>query len=153
MDAKLVSPFLEAVFQVLPAVGCEGAKRGELKLKNKLSATMDVTALIGLSGSLRGNVIYCMAEETARNMASIMMMGMPVEQLDEMSRSALAELSNMITAAASTIFSGRGINLDISPSTLITGKNVKVMVSQVQTLSVQVIAPPGIIELNVGLEV
>ena len=43
-----------------------------------------------------------------------MMMGMPVTELDEMSQSALSELSNMLTASAATSFSNLGITIDIN---------------------------------------
>ena len=153
MDVKMISPFLSALFEVLPALGLTDLKRGNIVMKDKLMATMEVTTLVGLSDDLRGNVIYCMSEDTAKNTASIMMMGMPVEEFDEMAQSAISEMANMVTANASTAFSSQGINVSISPPTLITGENVTVMVSQVRTLAIEVLTGAGIIEINVGLEV
>lgn len=153
MDAKMVSPFLEAFFSVLPAVGMSDVRRGSIALKEKLLATRDITALVGLSGDIRGNVAYCMGDDTARGVASVMMMGMPVDRFDEMAQSAISELANMLTSGASTAFSGQGLFVNISPPTLITGQNVKVMVSQVRTLSIEIITEAGLIEINVGLEV
>jgi len=44
-----------------------------------------------------------------------MMMGMPVPALDAMSESALSELANMISGNVATLFSGKGIIVDIKP--------------------------------------
>ena len=153
MDARIISPFLEALFQVLPAIGITSPERGRVAVKETLAASTDVTTLVGLSDDIRGNVIYCMSEETAKKTASVMMMGMPVECLDDMARSAIAELANMVTANASTVFSGMGKRVSISPPTLIIGENVTVMVSQVRTIAVEVRTGAGTIEVNIGLEV
>lgn len=152
MHAKILSPFLEAIFEVLPEIGCSDVKQGKLNLKERLIASLEVTAIVGLSDDLQGNVAYCMSGDTAKNMASIMMMGMPVGDLDEMAQSAIAEMANMITARASTAFSGLGSVVRISPPVLITGENVTVMVSQVRTFCIEIITGAGIIEVNVGLE-
>lgn len=67
-----------------------------------------------------------------------------------MAQSAIAEMANMITSKASTVLSGTGLNVSISPPTLITGENVTVMVSQVKTICIEIITEAGTIEVNVG---
>lgn len=153
MDVKMVTPFIDAFFNVLPQLGLQGIERGKLGLKDKLVATMDVTAVIGLSRSLRGNVTYSMSEKTAKTIASTMMMGMAVEHFDEMAQSAIAELSNMVTANAGIGYEEAGLAVDISPPTLIIGENVTARVSQVQTIAVEILTQAGVIEVNVGLEI
>lgn len=54
-----------------------------------------------------------------------MMMGLPVEELNEMAQSALSELSNMLTANASINFSNIGVNVNISTPTLMYGQDIK----------------------------
>ena len=49
------------------------------------------------------------------------MMMMPVQQLDEISTSAICELGNMIMGNASTVFSVEGIGIDITPPTMCKG--------------------------------
>lgn len=86
-------------------------------------------------------------------MASTLMMGMPVEELDDMSKSAIAELANMITGNASSIFEKMEKETDISPPTLITGNNITAWISQVETIIIELITPAGSVEVNIGLEV
>jgi len=153
MDVKMYTPFIEAFFQVLPSLGFKDVKRGGLELKDKLIATMNVIALVGLSNEVRGNVAYSMTEVTAQKIASIMMMGMPVEQFDDMAQSAVAEMANMLAASATFGLEYSGFAVSISPPTLITGRNINAMVSQVKTLAVEMTTEAGSIEVNIGLEI
>jgi chemotaxis protein CheX len=152
MDAKMFSPFIDTFFQVLPGLGIKNVERGRLSLKEKLSATRDVTALIGLSGSLRGNIAMSMDETTAKKIASIMMMGRPVETFDDMAQSAIAEIANMISANAMTMIGQNGFSMQVTPPTLITGEKISCIVSQVKSLNVEIYTEAGVIEINIGLE-
>lgn len=80
--------------------------------------TEDVTAIIGVSGSLQGNVLYGFNSGTALYVAS-QMMGEPVEELDEIGLSALGEIANMITGNAATHLANAGYACDISPPVII----------------------------------
>ncbi|SDF28131.1 chemotaxis protein CheX [Sporolituus thermophilus] len=153
MDVKLVAPFVEGVANILPQFGFTQVRRGKLALKDKLIVTMDVNVLIGLNMDLHGNVAYAMDEATAKKVASRMMMGMPVDELNELAQSAVAELANMVAAQAVTILEGIGKRVNISPPTLVMGKNVTVRMSRVKTLVVEMITEDGTIEINIGLEV
>ena len=153
MDAKLLSPFMDACLEVLPQLGIQNVTKGNLSLKEKLFATMNVTSIVGLSKDLWGNIAYSMSEDTAKKIASIMMMGIPVETFDTIAKSAISELSNMLTARASVYFEGMGMSVQISPPTLIIGDNVTIMVSQVRTFAIEINTEVGLIELNIGIEV
>lgn len=153
MDAKKYAPFVDAFAEILPQLGFQAVKRGNLALKEKLMATRDVTAILGLTQKIRGNVAYGMAEDTAKNIASIMMGGMPVENFDEMAQSAISELANMVTANAAISLENIGLETNISPPTLIVGKNITARISQVKSLMVEIITEAGLIEINIGLEV
>ncbi len=152
MDAALATPFIKAFFDLLPQLGFQQVKRGNLRVSEKMAVSLDVIAVVGLSQQLRGNVAYAMSQETAKKFASVMMMGMPVEQLDEMSQSAISEASNMITANAAMTLESQGISVNISPPTLVIGQGVKVRISQVQSLIVEIVTEAGVIEVILGLE-
>ena len=137
---------------MLPQLGFQQVKRGNLRVSEKMAVSLDVIAVVGLSQQLRGNVAYAMSQETAKKFASVMMMGMPVEQLDEMSQSAISEASNMITANAAMTLESQGISVNISPPTLVIGRGVKVRISQVQSLIVEIVTEAGVIEVILGLE-
>jgi len=81
--------------------------------------TDDVTAIIGVSGSLEGNVLYGFSGGTAVAVVSCMM-GEEVTTVSyEIGLSALGEIANMITGNAATRLSQIGYPCDISPPVII----------------------------------
>ncbi len=80
--------------------------------------TEDITGIIGVSGSLQGNVLYGFTSGTALAIASVMV-GEEVTALDDMSLSALGEIANMITGNAATHLAAAGYTCAISPPVII----------------------------------
>ena len=90
--------------------------------KHKRSSIHDAIAVeLSLTGDIVGNVLIRFNEENAKKVASAMMMGMPIEELDDMALSALAELGNMIMGGASIELSNVGLNTDITTPTILKG--------------------------------
>lgn len=152
MDVKLVNPFVEAFVNVMPMLGFQDVKKGNLSLKGKELNSSGVIIIVGIVGSVRGNVVYSFSMEDAKKIASTMMMGMPVSELDDMSKSALSELTNMLTANAATSFSNMDMMIDISTPTLLHGTNVSVKMSSEQVLCIQLIANDIPIDVNISFE-
>ena len=153
MDVKYILPFLDALMSILEQFGITDVERSGLYKKDYMSVDKDVTAIIGIIGELRGNIAYSMSEDTAKKIVSAMMMGMPVEKMDVMSRSAIGELSNMIMGNASTMLSNSDINVDITPPSIVFGKDIFFIISSVDTITVDLATPAGGIEVNIGLEI
>ena len=152
MDVKYINPFIESFTTVMPQLGFCDIKKGELSVKGQELIKSGVIILVGIVGEIKGNVVYCIDLENAKNIASTMMMGMPVDEFDEMSQSALSELTNMLTASAATCFYDLGIPIDISTPTLLHGKNISVKMSSAQVLCIQLIADENPIEINIAFE-
>lgn len=152
MDVKYVNPFIESFSSVMPQLGFENIKIGEMTVKAKEVNESGVIAVVGIVGDIRGNAVYTMSIDAAKTFASTMMMGMPVEELDDMAKSALSELSNMLTATAATAFSNAGVTVDISTPTLLQGENVSVKLSADPIQCVQLFADGTMLELNVSFE-
>lgn len=153
MDVKYILPFLEGLKNILEQFGMGDIQRSGLYKKDYMAVDKDVTAIIGIVGELRGNVAYSMSQDTAKNIVSSMMMGMSVEDLDEMARSAIGELSNMVTGNASTLLSGNDINVDITPPSIVFGSDIYFIISSVDTITVDLQTPVGNVEVNIGLEI
>ena len=120
MDVKNINPFIESFISVMPQLGFEQVRKGKLSLNNEDLLGSGIIIVVGIVGELKGNVVYSLDMESAKKVASKMMMDMPVESFDEISKSALSELANMLTANAITIFSSMGTTVDISTPTLFT---------------------------------
>lgn len=151
MDVKLINPFVDAVATVMPQLGFQNISRGKLALKEQYVSSQGVTVLIGMTNQVRGNIAYNMSEETAKSIASVMMMGMPVEKMDELAQSAISELVNMVTASAAINFEKQGMNVDISPPSLALGEDFKIKVSSTKYLALELMVDSKSIELNIGL--
>ncbi len=152
MDIELVNPFIESFESVMPQLGFSHVHRGGLKLNQQLLSFSGVMVIIGIVGALKGNAVYCIDNQNARKIASVMMMGAPVDELDDMAKSALSELTNMLTATAATSFSENGISIDISTPTLLSGENVNVKMGSKQVLCIQLIADEIPIDVNIAFE-
>jgi chemotaxis protein CheX len=152
MDVKYINPFIESFVTVMPQLGFGSTKKGNLSVKGKDITYSGVIIIVGLVGAIKGNVVYCIDMEDAKKIASTMMMGMPVDKLDDLAQSALSELTNMLTANAATCFSAMDIMIDISTPTLLHGNNVSVKMSSNQVLCIQLIANDIPIDINISFD-
>lgn len=152
MDVKHVNPFMDAFVTIMPQLGFQEVEKGELSVKPQEIFCSGVVIIVGIVGDIKGNVVYTISSENAKKIASVMMMGTPVDKLDEMAKSALSELANMLTANAATCFSNIGIPIDISTPTLLYGDNIEVKMSSNQVLCVQLIANDIPIDVNIAFE-
>ena len=103
MNVEYINPFTQATFDVLTMFGTFDPKLGKPFVKDDALISVGVVVVVGIIGEVKGQVAYSFSEETAKMIASTMMMGMPVDTFDEMAKSAVSELSNMISGNASTL--------------------------------------------------
>ena len=152
MDAKLVNPFIDAFTAVMPQIGFPEPKRAKVTVKQKNAVSLGVSVIVGFTKQIRGNVVYNMTEDTAKFIASTMMMGMPVENFDEMAQSAISELSNMLTAHTATNITGLGLDVDISTPSLTVGKDFEVKISDGQYLVVEMNLSGQLVDLAIAVD-
>ena len=121
ISADLINPFLMAATSVMKDICQTDMSIGKPYVKKTEFEDETVAIMIGITGEMRGQVMIAMKITKACEIASKMMMGMPVPELDEMAMSAISELGNMIMGNAATILSTKGIGIDITPPTLCRG--------------------------------
>ena len=151
MDAKLVNPFIDAFTTVMPQMGFQEPKRTKMSVKEKIAESLGVSVIVGFTKQIRGNVVYNMSEDTAKYIASTMMMGMPVENFDEMAQSAISEMSNMLTANAATNLTAMGLEVDISTLSLSVGEKFQIKISGEQYLTVEMDLGGHPVELDIAV--
>lgn len=152
MDAKLVNPFIEAFVAVMPMLGFEPPKKRNMVVKNKTAVSRGVVVMVGFTKQLRGNVVYNMKDETARFIASTMMMGMPVPEFDAMAQSAISELSNMLSANAATNLTQMGLDVDISTPNLTIGEGFSLKISESQYLVIDMDLQGHSVEIAISVD-
>ncbi|MGE4213193.1 MAG: chemotaxis protein CheX [Anaerotignaceae bacterium] len=152
MDVTFINPFIEAVTGVLPQLGFENIVRTGLSIKGNKISMSGVALTIGMVGEKKGNVVYVLDLEGAKKIASTMMMGMPVDEFDDMAKSAVSELSNMLSANASINFSNQGINTDISIPALMYGENIEISMNTKEVICVDFDVDGINLQMNIALE-
>ena len=121
INVNHINPFLMAAGTILRDACQMEMSIGKPYVKTTEFGEDSVIIMIGITGEMRGQVMIAMKTTKACEIASKMMMGMPVPELDEMAMSAISELGNMIMGNAATILSTKGIGIDITPPTLCRG--------------------------------
>ncbi|KRU24502.1 chemotaxis phosphatase CheX [Clostridium sporogenes] len=151
MDAKYINPFIDSFYNVLPQVGFSNVTREDVAIKNNVES-LGILINLGIVGDIKGNIVYNIQGENGKKIASKMMMGLPVEELNEMAQSALSELSNMLTANASINFSNIGVDVNISTPTLMYGQDIKIKLNTDKILNIKIVADDIPIDVNIAFE-
>jgi chemotaxis protein CheX len=151
MDIKFINPFLGAFLNIIPQFGIDNIRKNKIMVKGREIKSPGVMIILGIIGDVRGNVIYSTNLECAKMIASAMMMGAPVTELDELAQSAISELTNMLTATAATNFYGEGINVNISTPTLMYGEFTANTNSD-KTICIEMLINEMPFEINVAFE-
>ncbi len=152
MDVKYINPFINSFLTIMPQIGFSDIKKQSVTVKERNLKSDGVMIILGIVGTMKGNVIYGMDTESGKKIASKMMMGAPVNELDDMAQSALSELTNMVTANASMNFSNIGIDMNISPPTLMYGEDFEVKTNVDKVLCISILVDNIPIEINIALD-
>ncbi|GGH61890.1 chemotaxis protein CheX [Paenibacillus sp. JGP012] len=115
MKAEVINPFLESARNVFEQLIQVSPSTGNLGVKNVEYIADHVWIVIGMTGQLSGNIVFGIQETVALKIVSAMMGGFVITEMDDMSKSAISELGNMISGNASTILSNQGVVVDITP--------------------------------------
>lgn len=143
MNVEYINPFIEASQTVLRQTANIEAKLGSITLKTSPFKSDCVVIIVGLTGKIRGQAMFSMPKKVALSVASAMMGGMPLAELDEMSKSAISELSNMILGNAATILYSKGIGVEITPPSLLMGDNLQISPTKMKTICIPLIFSDG----------
>lgn len=107
-----------------------------------------IAIAVDLIGDIKGHIFLRFTEEAAKQVASLLMMGMPVESLDEMSMSALSELGNMVSGGTATHLSESGVAADITTPSVIRDE----IVLETQTVTIPLAGDDIQMTIDVSVE-
>lgn len=148
IDVKYINPFLKASLEVIKKTCDISLQIGKPFIRNTTEIDDSVAIIIGMTGQIQGQVFIIMPIVEALQIASKMMMGMPVTELDDMAVSAISELGNMIMGNTATIFAENGIITDITPPSLIKGK---ITIKQSYGTAISIPIEDNIIHINLDI--
>lgn len=120
MRAEHVNPFIISVCKIMKDMCMLDLKIGKPALKRGGYLSDSSLIKLGLLGNLSGEVVLNINHDTAIGIVSKMVMT-PVQTIDELGQSAIAELGNMIAGNAATVFANSNIMIDITPPSYCIG--------------------------------
>jgi len=150
MKVEFVNPFLEAASEVLDAELGGEALRGPLRLQKTAVTTDEVTAVVGVTGTLQGLVLYSMSQATALRIVS-RVMGQEFDEFDAVAQSGIGELGNVITGRASVLLSEAGYPSNITPPALVIGEGTMITTLDLVRLVMPLETDVGPLEIQVVL--
>jgi len=152
MNVEFLNPIIKASTFVLQQACNVTAKVGKPYLTQTSYEDENFVVMLGITGQLHGQVLLVMGVDVACNLASKMMMGMPVNELNDMAKSALGELMNMTMGNAMTFFSQKEILLDITPPTMFVSSELTLSVGDSRMICIPIEFEGAKIELNVAIK-
>ena len=151
MKVEFVNPFIKAATEVLDAeLGVE-SQRGTLRLHKSSLTTDEVTAVVGVTGDVRGIVLYSMSESTALGIVS-KLLGQDVHEFDALAQSGIGELGNVITGRAGVLLAEAGFASNITPPAVVIGKGTMITTLDLNRLVFPLQTPVGELEIQVVLK-
>ena len=151
MRAEFINPFLQAATEVLESELGSAPRRGAVGLQRSAYTSNEVTAVVAVTGSIAGMVMFAMTDATARAMVS-RMMGQDFEEFDALAQSGIAEIGNVITGRAAMLLSEAGFPSDLAPPMLLVGRGTMISTLDVQRLVIPLETELGKIEIQVAVK-
>ncbi|MGE5599624.1 MAG: chemotaxis protein CheX [Bacteroidota bacterium] len=151
MPFQHIDAFVRAANKVIETMLHPGVEAGKPYFNEDPLRKYEICILVGVLGDLQGQVICGMSEETAKRIIA-QMLGTGTGVLDEMGKSAICELKNIIIGTASTNLSLVGYRCNITPPLLLMGGEVPDFLRHIHTaLAVPLLTEYGGIDMNLAL--
>lgn len=149
---EYINAFIKASTEVLNNFVTEKFTVGRPFIRQNPYPTKELVIILGITGDIKGQAVLSLSEELAKGVASGMMMGMPVDVIDEMAKSALSELGNMIMGNSATLLFNSGFKIDITPPTLMKGTSIEISSAGMETICVPLVSDMGVIEFDIAIK-
>jgi len=152
MNVEYINPFIEASQSVLMMMTGNKPELGQVHIRKSPFSGDNIAVIVGLTGRIRGQVILSFSQNAALSIASAMMGGISLTALDELSKSALSELANMIMGNTATLLANRGIGIEITPPSLVMGENLLITPTNMKTVCIPLnVSGRKLIDIDVSL--
>lgn len=152
MAFQHIDSFVRAVHSVMAMMLDPNVETGKPFFNDDPLTKYEIMVLVGVLGDLQGQVICGMDQTTAKKIIG-QMLGVEEPALDDMGKSALSELKNIIVGTSSTNLSEVGYHCNITPPLLLASGKVPDFLKHINTaLAVPITIAAGKIELNLFLK-
>lgn len=152
MKAELVNPFLEAAALVFRQMLQLELIRGKTTIKQSPEPGHEVAIVIGITGEVKGTVVYSMNMDTVRKIVQKLMPGVAAAEIEKEYKDVMGEIGNMITGNALNVFIKNDKDLDVTVPRVVDMRNQKVNLHSGVTLGLNLYSPYGLVEVNICME-
>lgn len=136
----------ETLFGVTPAIAIAPRRPG-----GEAPMPSEANVMLGFSGDMSGQLMLGMSEAAACRLAGTLLMA-EMAAFDEVVRSGVAELGNMVAGGCATAFAGQGVRLSITVPTVLSGRDVRVSWPGLEVCEYTITLPFGTLRLALGIK-
>lgn len=151
MKAEEANVFILSAAQVFRKELGVSLSRESLKRKETPVPSLPVSIVLGITGGMRGQVVYSMDHSVADEITHVMVPNKLPSERKKLTNSAVGEIGNMITGQASIALAGNERILHLTPPAVFTGKDLTVDFLEVPTVCLRLLSELGLLEINIGL--
>lgn len=151
MKVQYINPFIIASSEMIEQVAGLKTNVGEIRIKDVPYRSESILVIIGITGGFHGSVVMAFSKVICCKIASAMLGCSTITELDELGKSAIGELCNMILGYTATLFSQEKIVVDITPPTILIGDNLELSIPNTTVVCIPLLFDDNSrIEINVS---
>jgi chemotaxis protein CheX len=150
MNGQLVDPFVRAAVDVLGMETRGPVTPGAPESHCDPHTTDEITAVVGMSGDVRGSMFLSMSTATALATVSAML-GQPMVTFDPLVQSGIAELANVIAGHAASALARAGMPADLTPPLMVLGAGARIQGLDAQRVAITIDTDCGLVHIHVAL--
>jgi chemotaxis protein CheX len=124
--------------------------RKSIMRKNSPLPSLPTCIVIGITGAVRGQVVYSMDGSFAFSVTKAMMPRKLPSELRKLTNSAVSEIANMITGQASIALAGEDKLIHLTPPAVFSGRGLRVDFLSIPTIALSFISEIGSLEINIA---
>lgn len=152
MNADIANIFVRAAVYVFEKEVGVTMKRHSLVKKNTPIPGLPISIILGVTGSLRGQVVYSMGRDSATDITRSMVSTHLPSRIAQLVNSAVGEIANMITGRATIELAGRNEALLLTPPAVFIGEDLWLDFLKAPTVSLRLESSIGVLEINIALK-
>ncbi|NLJ98885.1 MAG: chemotaxis protein CheX [Tissierellia bacterium] len=150
MKAEHINAFYTATQEVFRLMLDMEVEKGNLELVEDMVSSNDANVLLGITGDLKGSILFGFPNKMALEMVKIMS-GMEMKKIDTFVSSALGEVANIIGGNAATNLTNHDCICDIAPPQVIIGKYKSISMASERSLLIPLKTEIGEFDINIFL--
>ena len=150
MKAEYANIFIRSATRVFTHEIGVGLSRTGIARKSAPVPSLPVSIIIGITGAIRGQVVYSMDTNFAFQVAKAMIPNKLPSELRKLTNSAVSEVANIITGQASIALAGEDRLIHLTPPAVFSGIDMKVDFLSIPTIALSFISEIGVLEINIA---